>query len=92
MVLLMTTLLADNHQIVKDEYCSTMSTEVWTFFVQVQDFIDTELQNKMTLRGGEFLKGGRKRKREGGERGGRGERNRDSMHVPSGKCFFLWAT
>ena len=81
MVLLMTTLLADNHQIVKDEYCSTMSMEIWTFSFQVQDFIDTELQNKMTLRGGEFLKGGRKRKME--------EAVADAGFLEGGFCYSI---
>ena len=67
-------LFAHNHHIIKDEYCSSMSmAEVWTF-IQIQDFIDIELQNKMTLRGSKFLKGGR-------ERGG--GRKRERVKIPN---------
>ena len=60
----MTTLFADDHQIIKDEYCSAVSlAKVWTF-AQVHDFIDIELQNKMTLGCGEFLKREREMERE----------------------------
>ena len=68
LVLLMSTLFADDHQIVEDEQCPLVSlAKVWTS-AQIQDFIDVALQNKTTLRSGEFLEG---------ERGGReGEREK----------------
>jgi hypothetical protein len=55
LVLLVSTLLAHDHQIVEDEQCPFVSlAKVWST-AQIQDFVDVELQNKTTLRGGEFL-------------------------------------
>ena len=67
LVLLVSTLFADDHQIVEDEQCPLVSlAKVWTS-AQIQDFLDVALQNKTTLRSGEFLegeRGGRERERE----------------------------
>ena len=55
MVLLVAALFADDHQIIEDEDRSSMTlAEVWTS-TQIKDFIDSELQDKMALRCGEFL-------------------------------------
>ena len=63
----MATLFANNQQIVEDEQRPSVSlAKVWTS-AQIQDFTDVELQNKVTLRGGEFLERERGRK-EGRER------------------------
>ena len=65
LVLLMATLLTHDDQIVEDEQRSFVSLAKVGTSAQVQNFIDIELQNKMTLGSGEFLEGGEGRK--GGE-------------------------
>ena len=83
LVLLMATLLTHDHQIVEDEQRPFVSlTKVGTS-AQVQNFIDVELQNKMTLGGGEFLEGrkGRGEREREGERGGERETEREYRNV-----------
>ena len=64
----MSTLFAEDHQIVEDEQCPLVSLAKVRASTQIQDFIDAELQNKTTLRGGEFLEGERERREGGRER------------------------
>ena len=61
LVLLVSTLFADDHQIVEDEQCPLVSLAKVRTSAQIQDFIDVALQNKTTLRSGEFLEGEREK-------------------------------
>ena len=62
LVLLVSTLFADDHQIVEDEQCPLVSLAEVRTSAQIQDFVDVALQNKTTLRSGEFLEGERGRR------------------------------